>query len=91
MIHVTKKNEGDALEFLETKPKDKPFLLTVSFFATHAVDGNPKQYLPQPQSMELYKDIKIPIPVTATESHFKNYHHSFQMKKRRQKPMALAF
>ena len=71
MIHVTKKNEGDALEFLETKPKDKPFLLTVSFFATHAVDGNPKQYLPQPQSMELYKDIKIPIPVTATESHFK--------------------
>jgi arylsulfatase A-like enzyme len=71
MIHVTKKNEDDALEFLQTKPNDKPFLLTVSFFATHAVDGNPKQYLPQPQSMELYKDVKIPIPVTATESHFK--------------------
>jgi arylsulfatase A-like enzyme len=71
MIHVTKKNEDDALEFLQTKPTDKPFLLTVSFFATHAVDGNPKQYLPQPQSMELYKNVKIPIPVTATESHFK--------------------
>ena len=71
MIHVTKKNEDDALEFLQTKPNDKPFLLTVSFFATHAVDGNPKQYLPQPQSMELYKDVKIPIPVTATQRHFK--------------------
>ena len=71
MIHVTKKNENDALEVLQTKPDEKPFLLTVSFFATHAVDGNPRQYLPQPQSIDLYKDVKIPIPTTATEEHFK--------------------
>ena len=71
MIHVTKKNQLDALEFLESKPSDKPFLLTVAFFATHAVDGNPKQYLPQPESMEFYKNITIPIPKTATEEYFR--------------------
>ncbi len=66
-IHVTQKNENDALEFLRTRPADKPFCLTLAFFATHAEDSNPLQFLPQPQSMELYKDITIPIPKTATE------------------------
>lgn len=65
-IHVTRKNENDALEFLSARPKDKPFCLTLAFFATHAEDGNPKQFLPQPESMELYKDINIHVPANAT-------------------------
>ncbi|HLF92284.1 MAG TPA: sulfatase-like hydrolase/transferase, partial [Planctomycetota bacterium] len=55
-VHVTRQNEADALEFLRGRPKDKPFSLTLAFFATHAEDQNPKQYLPQPESLELYKD-----------------------------------
>jgi arylsulfatase A-like enzyme len=39
----------------------------LAFFATHAEDGNPKQFLPQPESMALYKNVKIPIPTNATE------------------------
>lgn len=70
-IHVTKKNENDALEFLRTRPADKPFCLTLAFFATHAEDGNPKQFLPQPESMALYEDVTIPIPKTATEEAFR--------------------
>ena len=66
-IHVTKKNENDALEFLKTRPADKPFCLTLAFFATHAEDGNPKQFLPQPESMALYQDVTIPLPKTATD------------------------
>jgi arylsulfatase len=66
-IHVTQKNENDALEFLRTKPAGKPFCLTLAFFATHAEDENPLQYLPQPQSMKLYEDDVIPMPKTATE------------------------
>jgi arylsulfatase A-like enzyme len=65
-IHVTAKNEADSLEFLRTRPKDQPFCLTVAFFATHAEDHNPKQFLPQPQSMELYQDVTVPVPVNAT-------------------------
>lgn len=69
-IHVTRKNENDALEFLRTKPSGKPFCLTVAFFATHAEDRNPKQYLPMPESMDLYKDIRIPTPKTGGDEYF---------------------
>ena len=69
-IHVTQKNENDALEFLKTRPDDQPFCLTVAFFATHAEDSSPLQFLPQPESMELYKDIEIPVPSNATQESF---------------------
>ena len=70
LIHVTKKNERDAMEFLKTRPKDKPFCLTLAFFATHEEDGNPKQYLPQPESMSLYTDVTVPVPATAGDEFF---------------------
>jgi arylsulfatase A-like enzyme len=70
-IHVTRKNENDALEFLRTRPAGKPFCLTLAFFATHAEDNNPLQYLPQPESMELYQNDRIPVPVNATEESFR--------------------
>jgi arylsulfatase A-like enzyme len=69
-IHITKKNENDALEFLTTRPQDKPFCLTVNFLATHAVDDADDQFFPQPESMELYKDVTIPLPKTATDEYF---------------------
>ncbi len=69
-IHVTKKNEQDALTFLKSRPEKKPFCLTVAFFATHAEDDNPLQFLPQPQSMELYKETEIPVPANATQESF---------------------
>jgi arylsulfatase len=71
MIHVTQKNENDALEFLAGRPQEKPFCLTVAFFATHAEDGNPKQFLPQPQSMSLYNEGPVPVPPNATEESWK--------------------
>lgn len=71
-IHVTRKNEEDALEFLATRPKDKPFLLNLWFFAPHAEDGHPDQYRPQPESMSLYRDMEIPIPPLASEAALRN-------------------
>jgi arylsulfatase len=70
-VHVTIKNQTDAQEFLTQRPADKPFFLTVAFFATHAEDANPKQYLPQRESEKLYADVTIPTPKTATDDHFK--------------------
>lgn len=70
-VHVTQQNETDALEFLAKRPTDKPFCLTLAFFAAHAEDGNPKQYLPQPGSAKLYEDATIPIPATANEESMK--------------------
>lgn len=70
-VHVTAKNEKDALTFLANRPKDKPFLLSVGFFAAHAEDLHPDQYRYQPSSEKYYQDVSIPVPKTATESALK--------------------
>jgi len=65
--HITEKNTADALRFLGERDRGKPFFLNVAYFATHAVDGDRRQYLPQDASMALYENDTIPIPATATE------------------------
>lgn len=69
-VHVTRKNESDALEFLKSRPANQPFCLTVAFFATHAEDGHPQQYSPQPESMAWYWEDRVPVPRTMTPEHF---------------------
>ena len=61
--HVTEKNAADALDFLRGRPKERPFLLTVGFFAPHAQDDHPDQYLPQDWSAPLYQKAKAPPPL----------------------------
>lgn len=67
-VHVTQRNENDALEFLSDRPIDKPFFLMVSFFAPHAQDNHPLQFLPQAESLNLYQDVTVPMPENATEA-----------------------
>jgi hypothetical protein len=69
--HVTDLNEMDALEFLDNRPDDQPFALMVSFYATHALDGEEEQYTPQERTSHLYANQTVPIPKTATDEHFK--------------------
>lgn len=71
-VHVTAQNEADAREFLQKRPKGKPFCLTVSFFAAHAEDNNPKQFLPQRESMKLYANVTVPVPALATDAALNN-------------------
>jgi arylsulfatase len=68
-IHVTEKNARDALDFLRTRPKDKPFVLSVCFFAAHAEDRAPEQYLPQAWSAAAYEGVTIPRSPLATEEY----------------------
>src|SRR5688572_21107713 len=68
-VHVTEKNTRDALDFLTTRPKDKPFDLCIGFFAPHADDRAPEQYLPQDWSAQFYAGKAIPIPLTASETY----------------------
>ena len=65
-IHSTKKDEKGALKFLRERPLDKPFLLEVCFFAPHSVDGTDEQYFPQEESMSLYENETVAVPVSAT-------------------------
>ena len=62
-VHVTEKNARDSLEFLQSRPKDRPFALAVGFFAAHAQDNAKEQYLPQDWSAPFYKGKRIPAPI----------------------------
>lgn len=71
-VHVTKMNEEDAIDFLKQRPRQKPFCLTVAFFATHAEDHDPNNpWKPQNESMHLYVDDIIPMAPSATENAWK--------------------
>jgi arylsulfatase len=59
-VHVTEKNARDSVEFLRTRPRDKPFVLSVGYFAAHAEDSAKEQYLPQDWSAAYYKGVKVP-------------------------------
>ena len=59
-VHVTEKNARDSVEFLRARPRDKPFLLSVGYFAPHAEDSAKEQYLPQDWSAALYDGVKVP-------------------------------
>jgi len=77
VMHITEKNTMDAMEFLDKRPRDKPFFLNVAYFATHAVDGDPKQYMPQNRTMDMYEDDVVPVPKTATEEAWKKMPYFF--------------
>jgi arylsulfatase len=64
--HTTKRSERDGIEFLKNRPKDKPFMLSVCFFAPHSVDNSAEQYEPQPESMSLYENETVVKPVSNT-------------------------
>jgi arylsulfatase A-like enzyme len=62
-VHVTEKNARDSIDFLQARPKNRPFSLTVGFFAAHAEDKAPEQYLPQDWSAKFYHGVSIPPPL----------------------------
>jgi arylsulfatase len=59
-VHVTEQNARDSIDFLRARPTDRPFLLSVGYFAPHAEDGAKEQYLPQDWSGALYAGVKVP-------------------------------
>jgi arylsulfatase A-like enzyme len=65
-IHLTRYLEKYSLEFLKSCKPDQPFCLSVSFKAPHVQDEDPRQFLYDPQYKDLYEDIEIPVPETAT-------------------------
>lgn len=69
--HLTERLGNEALEFLESCTADQPFLLQVYTKAAHCQDGDPWQFQPDVKYNDLYADVEIPLPPTATEQHFR--------------------
>ncbi len=70
-VHVTEKNARDATDFLRSRPRDRPFLLSVGFFAPHAEDAAKDQYLPQDWSAPLYAGVQVPPSSLAGEKYLR--------------------
>ncbi len=66
MRHETEIAGDRAIEFLQGNPASKPFCLSVSFNASHAVDGDKRPgigHYPWPKAVDgMYEDITIPAP-----------------------------
>ena len=70
-LHVTERNQRDALKVLrKRRPRDKPFMMTVAFFAPHSWDENPEQFVPQEATVNTtYQNMTLVPPVNMTESY----------------------
>ncbi len=68
--HLTELITEQSIEFLDECSKEKPFCLSVSYKAPHVQDSDPRQFIYNPVYKDLYKDVSIPSPKTATQKHF---------------------
>jgi len=60
--HLTDIHGEMAVDFLRRRPKDRPFCLSLSFWAPHAEDNTTQQYFWPPSCSHLYRDVTIPPP-----------------------------
>jgi arylsulfatase A-like enzyme len=68
--HLTRVFADQIAEFLNGCSKEKPFCLSVNFKAPHVQDNDPRQFIPDRAYKDLYKDVTIPIPLTADPRYF---------------------
>jgi arylsulfatase A-like enzyme len=65
--HASERAARDALDFLQARPRDKPFALTVAFYPPKAVGNGATldklQYKPTKQSLALYQNVTVDAPM----------------------------
>ena len=69
--HLSDIMGDEAIRFIDADDSGKPFCLSVSFHAPHAVDGDKRQYFWPPECDDLYKDVTIPPPPMSDAKWFK--------------------
>ena len=68
--HLTEIITDQSIDFLKCCSKENPFCLSVSYKAPHVQDSDSRQFIYNPIYEDLYKDVSIPLPKTATQKHF---------------------
>lgn len=69
-VHLTRYTGQKAIDFIRESPKEKPFMLSLSFSAPHAHDPAEKQYFWSPEFDTMYQDLVIPDPLLKEDSYF---------------------
>lgn len=70
--HLTEINTEHAIEFIRSHAAKQPFCLTLSYWAPHAEDSNPDQYVWDPGLDEMYKNDSIPAPQLSSPEFFQS-------------------
>lgn len=68
--HLTKRNADLAIDFIRTADAGTPFCLSLSFWAPHAEDSNPAQFVPKPELEALYQDDTVPAAPLSENAFF---------------------
>jgi arylsulfatase A-like enzyme len=68
--HLTPMMADSACRMIAGAPDDRPFCISVSFKAPHQQDGDPRQYVYDPELKDLYADVAIPVPETTDQAFF---------------------
>jgi arylsulfatase A-like enzyme len=69
-VHLTRYTAQKAIDFIQHAPKDKPFMLSLSFSAPHAHDPSEGQYFWSPSFDSMYQHVTIPDPPLKEEPYF---------------------
>ncbi len=69
-VHLTRYTGQKAIDFIQHAPKDKPFMLSLSFSAPHGHDPSEQQYFWSPQFDTMYRGITIPDPPLKEDAYF---------------------
>jgi arylsulfatase A-like enzyme len=78
IIHHTDSVGKDIAQFLGQYAGKEAFCLSVSFKAPHELDGNPPKYPVQERFKDLYKNVKIPEPLTADPKYWNSFPDFFR-------------
>ncbi|MDA1268879.1 MAG: sulfatase [Bacteroidetes bacterium] len=70
-VHLTRYTGQKAIDFIRESPKEKPFMLSLSFSAPHAHDPAEKQYFWSHEFDTMYQDLVIPEPLIKEDLYFK--------------------
>lgn len=69
-VHLTRYTGQQAIDFIQDAPREKPFLLSLSFSAPHAHDPAKLQYFWSTEYDTMYQNLRIPDPILNENSHF---------------------
>ena len=78
MRHSAEIRGDDAVAFIKNQTSEKPFCLSISFNAVHAVDGNltpgNEGHYPYPKAVsELYENVEMPKPSLSDSEIYENH------------------
>ncbi len=89
--HLTQVHEESALAFLHEYGGKQPFCLSVSFKAPHCQDGDPRQFIYDPQYEDLYEDVEMVPPETADDQYYERFPDFFRSKNEGRKRWQIRF